>query len=337
MNAAVSPTTALRDALNHALLKCCRGLPATIQSRAILFLIQDSGKPWPGAFDYFQRYYPACYSGLLWMNLRAPAPLAAQAPAWRAAIEALATAMALHRIDDHLVDGELGLSHMLLQLRTRLWSRYEEACAAIAGGSQELRTESVARYFAAIDARNCPPSVPAFRARFVDQAATWTLPLLLSARAMGYTKTIIDAARQLYEALAVALRYIDDLKDWQADVAQGSLSGAIYLLLDHPKGRAQWRDASAQPSPAGRTTPELDRFRIERDTAVNARGSANCGPSILVEALHRKLREDQVLEQALENANREISTAMNLALELNWPELAADLADVRSDWKSRHA
>lgn len=320
MNSVVSQTNALcaalSEAMNQALLERCRALPAAIQTRSVLFLVEDSGLTWPGPFNYFHRYYPVSYSGLVWMNRHAPRPLADADPARAAAIEALATSMALHRIDDHIVDGDLTLSHMLLQLRTELWSGFARACEQITHDGEDMRRDFLDRYFATIDDMQPADSFAGFRKRFTGQMATWTLGLLLFARAAGYPAATIQRARLLYEAFGVAWRYIDDLADWRTDAVRGANASAVYLILN-PDSRTLWH-------------------RCHRENS-SQKDSADAGAPNTLDALEQTLAGDGVLTELYNHAQRELFAAVGHALDLGWPEVARDLDEVRSIWSSRYA
>ncbi|NJM46012.1 MAG: hypothetical protein HC860_07400 [Alkalinema sp. RU_4_3] len=212
--------------LNRQLIPFCQSLPPALQTGAI-FAIQQyfTGFQLGNLQQFFNKFYAPSWTLLGWMGSEA-----ISAAELEQAIHLQGMAYFLHMLDDHLADGQIPISHLMLQLRTQAWMRF------IQGAEQLVLSEScqesliygwINRYFSGMQGAEPVDSLAAYCDRFRQQlSTTLVLPMILADRT-GYNA---DDVQEAYEAFCIAWRLLDDLRDCQEDALAGELSGIYYLL-----------------------------------------------------------------------------------------------------------
>jgi hypothetical protein len=156
-------------------------------------------------------------------------------------------AMFLHRLDDHLDDGEVPATHLVLLLRSEAWRLMIEAFGEGAAGDPEgasLAERFIADYYEGMTGGSEPDSLEGYCALFRKQMATWLVaPVLLARRADDSFAAPVRAA---YESFGIAWRLLDDMTDAREDAISGARS-SVYLLLSR-EGQRLWRDFPAMNS-----------------------------------------------------------------------------------------
>ena len=223
---------ALRTRLGASLRDLARQLPATLVAAATRFLeLEARGR---GGEQILRKFPPPLWSFLLGMDERIPEASAAEARVGQA------SALLLHLLDDHLCDGQLGCDHALLQLRTRVWSRFEAAITSLADGlpgAAAYASASIERYFAAVDRPRAPIPLEDALARARGEMATWSIvPALCAWRSEGVAAR--DTIVEVLERLMVAWRIVDDLDDLAADARAGA-PNLVQCVLS-PAGLIAW-------------------------------------------------------------------------------------------------
>lgn len=216
--------------LNSAIPSMCQtfgpGLASHLAIRIQTSLGKSSLDSLTGFFNLF--YYPA------WTTLY---HLARNQGYGEEQIDSLlrgqAMAMFLHMLDDHLVDGEIPVDHMLLAIRSRAWQIYEDI--TIQGGVPRDRFQnSMHRYVLAVSS---PPeterqtrNLGEYLQRFREQAITWFVLIEQLCQKEPQGEKIL----QMYEEFVFFWRLLDDWRDWEEDLEQGERT-AFTIILEQEK------------------------------------------------------------------------------------------------------
>ena len=219
-----------QKAFNDEITSLCRGLPASQQAGALIFLMNYSGITIGTDMDFFKNYYHPAWTILAHI---AEAGASDGTPDnFPHHIRAHAMAMFLHSLEDHLTDEEIRTDNRTLLLHGEAWRRYRNALDAITREEQNRRMmteEYLDRYFSTIAVPPEEETLEGYCNHFRDQMATWTLtPFLLAQEAgVGIDPEFLCEA---YEAFGIAWRLLDDLNDLEEDLAKGTRSAAYYVL-----------------------------------------------------------------------------------------------------------
>jgi hypothetical protein len=159
-----------------------------------------------------------------------------------------AMAMFLHLIDDHLVDGDIPVTHLFLQLRTEAWTCFADALDRMTEGNpaaREAGTLLVERYFFNVHRPPSRNSLAEYESVFTGEAATWMIAPFLIADRAGYSADRRQLLRHMYEEFCLAWRVLDDLRDALADAVAGHRTAVHHLLT--PSGKAAWNACRQAP------------------------------------------------------------------------------------------
>ena len=238
--------------MNQQLIALCRTLPEPLVDSAILTLQSHyAGSRLVNLLNFYTKFYTPTWSVIYWLQERPPLLTPAEL---ESAYIAQAMAMFLHMLDDHLVDGQLTPTHLLLQLRTKAWMRFSQhtdLLARMVPDGPAVGQALIDTYFGGV---HHPPQVDSLEAychRFRSQLSTGlVVPMLIAARTGCPTAEV----RQAFESFGMAWRLLDDLRDCQSDVYDGEPSGVYYQLT--PEGRAHWEACRGKPDDA----PEWQRL-----------------------------------------------------------------------------
>ncbi len=232
--------------LNEQVTELCQSLPESAHSEAMMFFMKYAGIQLGEPLDFFKGYYRPVWSALHWLAARDGGAGTLSSDSLDNAIRGHAMAMTLHSLDDHLVDGDIPVSHLTLLIRGQAWRRMNEAidrfCADLPGGS-EIAQSLIDDYYSAITERDTPPTLDAYCELFRKQLATGLIMPLLAARKTGGNDGFLFDLRRASESFGIAWRLLDDIQDLEADMADGTQS-AVYVCLGD-KGRVLW-DARGQ-------------------------------------------------------------------------------------------
>ena len=232
--------SAFNRRMNQRLRDLCRRLPRPLRTEALLFLFKQAGIAPDGDFDFFRIYYAPIWTIVpqLWEDriTRNETPN----EGW---LDNLATAQAmsllLHLLDDHLTDGQVPTTHLLLQLRSEAWSFYRSALAGPGPAAQAPIEQMLERYFTGIHDRDTVTDLDTYGARFKLQIGTWLAgPVAFAGEDVKLTNDVIA----FLEHFSLAWRFLDDLQDVEEDAAANQKS-TLYWLLDE-RGRELWSATS---------------------------------------------------------------------------------------------
>jgi hypothetical protein len=231
--------------MNRWVTELCRRVPAPLRDQAALAVQRRLTRSRTnGLANFFDQYYPPAWTVLYWLAEGARSELVQTLLV--PAVKAQAAALFLHQIDDHIVDGQIPIDHLILQLRTQAWMSFQEdldyLTARIEGGP-EIASGMIEDYFVSVHQPSECHSLADFDAAYRGQAATTLVTFVLLAQAGGYDHREVLA---MAEFGVLAWRHLDDLRDWIGDARAGDATGLYHLLSD--RGQAAWRNCRGMPA-----------------------------------------------------------------------------------------
>ncbi len=245
--------------VNNAITDLCRSLPGSLQAEGMLFFMTYAGIRMGEPLDFFRNYYRPAWS----IIPRLAALAGNEIPGLDALTGAHAMAMSLHSLDDHLVDGEVPVSHLALVIRSQMWRRMAEGidsfAAAVPGGPETARG-LIDAYYRGICSMEVPVTLDEYCALFREQMATSLVAPLLLARRVRDDDDFTADVRGAYESFGIAWRLLDDIQDIGEDAARGTRS-AVRVSLDNP-GRDLWDDISRGEVGTGRLCGIIEESRV---------------------------------------------------------------------------
>lgn len=129
--------------LNQQVTGLCRSLSPCMRVGAIMFLMEYMHINVGDTLDYFKQYYPPSWSIVHWLANVHNKLVMISDDYVDSLLGCQAMAMLLHSLDDHLVDGDVPLSHMTLLIRSQAWLRMNECinrfCAGVQDGIETAR------------------------------------------------------------------------------------------------------------------------------------------------------------------------------------------------------
>jgi hypothetical protein len=229
---------------SNEILSLCRSLPESIQTDAMLFLMQYSGIKLGDELDFFANYYSPMWSILYWLShdsISTSKRLTGKDIA--NAVTAQSMAMSLHSLDDHLTDGQVSVSHLSLLLRSQAWTIMNRAFCNLAEGiptGEKTFRSFIDDYYSSIQDPKGPQSLDSYCDLFRKQIALGMIaPILLSMKMTGNSNFARDI--QIAQgSFGIAWRLLDDIRDIGDDIEKGAHS-AIFLSLPK-KMRTQWNN-----------------------------------------------------------------------------------------------
>ncbi|MFH0997211.1 MAG: hypothetical protein V1844_17205 [Pseudomonadota bacterium] len=229
---------------SNEILSLCRDLPKSLQTDAMLFLMQYSGLNPGDKLDFFANYYPPVWSILYWLNCEYTLTAKRLTKGDVAnAVTAQSMAMLLHSLDDHLIDGQVSVSQLTLLLRSQAWTIMNRAfCNLVEGVPAGVKTVQrfIDEYYASFQEPKELKALDTYCDLFRRQMAIGMVaPILLSMK----RTCISDFTRDMeiaYGSFGIAWRLLDDIRDIDDDIKKRSHS-SIYLCLPE-KLRTHWNN-----------------------------------------------------------------------------------------------
>ncbi|HOD16538.1 MAG TPA: class 1 isoprenoid biosynthesis enzyme [Spirochaetota bacterium] len=255
--------------LNDRISALCRSLPRSAQTAALTFLMEYVHINVGEKLDFFKYYYRPAWSVLYWLTAQRHDRRIVSDEEIDAMLDGQAIAMLLHSLDDHLVDGEVPMSHVTLLLRGQAWHRMNEGfnrfCSGITGGI-EIARELIGDYYSGITDKEAPASLDAYCGLFRKQMATWVIMPVLAAMKTGGNAKYVSGLRGAYESFGIAWRLLDDIQDLEADMEKGERS-AVYACLNDD-GRRLWDLLAEKNGDAAAVTSEKICAIIQQECIV---------------------------------------------------------------------
>jgi hypothetical protein len=222
--------------MNRQIIELCRSLPAPLRDSGLLAIQQHfTGFQLANLTNFFTKFYVPSWSLIYWMQQANPMLSEAEL---EQAICAQGLAYFLHMLDDHISDGQIPISHLLLQLRTHAWTTFtrmaQQLAQPLSEGDTIIQT-TLDRYFTGIHNPSEVAGSEAYAGLFRQQlSTTLVIPLLVAHR----TGCQVAPLQQAYEEFCIAWRLLDDLRDCAEDTFAGQKSGIYHLLT--PEYQVLW-------------------------------------------------------------------------------------------------
>jgi len=235
----------------------CSSLPRSIQTDAIVFLMQYSRLNLGDRLDFFANYYPPAWSILYWLSHHSPLPTKRLKKEDVAnAVTAQSMAMFLHSLDDHLIDRQVPVSPLTLLLRSLAWTIMNRASRSLADGiptGERTVRNFINDYYSSMQDSQGPESLDSYCDLFRKQMATWMIaPILLSMKIAG-TSDFTRDVEKAYGSFGIAWRLLDDIRDIGEDIEKRSHSSFYYCLP--AKIRIQWNNHNGANQTAAKHNP----------------------------------------------------------------------------------
>jgi hypothetical protein len=228
--------------MNERVLALCRSLPPFIQTDSLLFLMEYLGVVPGGPLDFFAHYYAPIWSSLYWLNFHlttGDAPSADRAVV--AALTSQSMAMLIHSLDDHLQDGQIPSSPLIIHLRRKAWTLMGAAFKRLAfgiPGGDRIVYDYMEGYTESILDDSKMASLEDYCRRFERQMGIGLIaPVLFATKSSG-SRDLASAMEKALRHFGTAWRLLDDIKDVVTDVECGAHS-SVYLSLPR-EARGLW-------------------------------------------------------------------------------------------------
>jgi hypothetical protein len=228
-----SEERAFYDAFNRHMIDLVYSLPVSMQTESLLFLMQYAGMRIGEKLDLFRNYHSPSWSFLYWIGHAEKVSRRLTPDEMECAAGAQAMAMFLHSLDDHIHDGSMTPSHLLLLLRSQAWLLMKEKLIRFTGGNAVDRAtidDFINTYYEGISSRATLSGLDEYCRLFRRQMATWTLIPYLASLKRYRDRSFADDIKEAYECFGIAWRLLDDINDVEEDMHNHEHSAVYYLL-----------------------------------------------------------------------------------------------------------
>jgi hypothetical protein len=237
--------TDFRRVLDNEVISLCKSLPQSTQANALLFFMKYFRIPFGKEFSIFTKYYVPAWSTIYWLMKLRPEGKPLTTIVEQNAKTAHSMALILHPLDDHLNDGQLEATHLILLLRSQAWMIMTHALRCLADEiheGPEIVAGFLDDYYSSVKHSDGIGSLDTYCDLFRKQMATWLIVPVLVAKALGSDAQFSEAIQSAYESFGIAWRLLDDINDIQIDMKKGARSAVYTCLPDHIK--SYWDDAN---------------------------------------------------------------------------------------------
>lgn len=224
--------------MNDEVISLCKSLPEPAQIDAIFFLMRYFRIPIGQELSIFMHYYVPAWSIIYWLIQSADAHKRFSQEDKHNAKIAHAMALLLHPLDDHLNDGQLEVTHLALLLRSQSWMIMNNAFKRLVNridGGEGILQKFIGDYYSSIIGSEEIRSLDSYCDNFRKQMATWMIVPVLMTKKIFHDEEITDAVQNVYESFGIAWRLLDDIKDIETDMMQGSKSSVYACLPENIK------------------------------------------------------------------------------------------------------
>lgn len=229
---------AFRGQLNHEMLSFCEYLPKSTRMEAALFLVKYLRTSFSDGLNFVNYFYAPAWSILFWLHRSCCNSRKLGTKHMGDAKTGHAMAMFLHAFDDHLVDGQLPVTHLALLMRSQSWTIMNLAFERLAGeAKRELMVVSsfIDDYYSSIGTSDETKSLDSYCDLFKKQMATWLIVPVLMARRADADEEFARSIQAIYSSFGIAWRLLDDLQDIEKDMMKGTHSSLYTCLPDEIK------------------------------------------------------------------------------------------------------
>lgn len=221
------------QSFNDEIISLCRSLPESIQIEAINFCMKYSGIAFGEELNFFKYFYTPTWSILYWLNESSQQFRNLTHVDIKHAVTIQALAMYLHSLDDHLNDGEVPATHLILLIRSQAWMRMNHAteyfCSQLTDGAKRSQT-LLDEYYDTIGKSTEGGSLNQYCDLFKKQMSIGLIAPVLLMNRMAASQNFTDDMITAYCAFGIAWRLLDDIKDIKIDMDKSTHS-AVYVCL----------------------------------------------------------------------------------------------------------
>ncbi len=257
--------------LNGNFISLCRTLPDYMQNPAMFFLLDyfriKVGEP----VDFIYYYYKPLWTIIPRMMESGTRVHELTGPECETAMLGEAMSLFLHSLDDHLNDGDIPSSHLMLLLRSQAWLLFNKAITEFAHEKDEhdIAHFLINDYYTGICTVNEPSGLDEYCNRFRKEMSTMNIMPLLSAKKISRNTDFTEKIKNAMESFGIAWRILDDIQDAEEDIAAGrhtalyhSLPEKVKNLWDTQRNNASEKSATGICEEIYR---ELERGRIAEE------------------------------------------------------------------------
>jgi len=255
-----------RGELNREMLALCEYLPKSMQTEAVLFLMEYLHTSSIGCINFVNYFYAPAWSILFWLHQLCPESVKVKLK-MRDAKAGHAMAMFLHALDDHLTDGQLPVTPLTLLIRSQSWMIMNQALERLARGVEKgtaIVSYLIDDYYSSIGKSNGAASLDSYCNFFRKQMATWLIVPILLAKRISVDEEFSRSIRSAYYSFGIAWRLLDDLQDIKKDMMKGVHSSIYVCLNEDLKG--WWdKDTEEKKDQDGEYVQTILRYVLEKN------------------------------------------------------------------------
>ena len=223
-----------RGELNREMLSLCHYLPQSMRTKAALFLMKYFQASLTSGVNFVNYFYAPAWSILYWLLRSCQDNKKLDSEYIQNAKTSHTMAMFLHAFDDHLIDGQLPITHLSLLMRSQSWMIMTQAYKGLATGVDKgaaIVCGFIDDYYSSIGKSDEFESLDSYCALFRKQMATWLITPILLAKMISPNKEFSRSIQAAYSSFGIAWRLLDDLQDIEKDMMNG-VHSSIYVCLN---------------------------------------------------------------------------------------------------------
>jgi hypothetical protein len=265
----------LYEILNNQISYLCKSIPEHMQNKAMFFMLNYSHINIGEQLDFYKNFYKPVWTIIHAMAESGAAIHELGKPEYGTAMCGQAMALFMHSLDDHLNDGEILPSHLLLLLRSQAWMQFNKAITEFAdtNDATDLAHLLINEYYEGMYPDKEPASLDEYCDLFKKEISTWyIMPMLAAMKVFGNMEKVFEIKKAMGH-FGVAWRLLDDIQDAEEDLTFGrhtaiyhSISADAKMLWDAEKQKKAGENTDADVHEE--IFRELAAGNIVRDLAV---------------------------------------------------------------------
>ncbi len=223
-----------RDELNREMLSLCEYLPNSMRTKAALFLVEYLQASFSSGLNFVNYFYAPSWSILFWLLRFCPDNKKLESAFIEDAKIGHTMAMFLHAFDDHLIDGQLPITHLALLMRSQSWMIMNHAYKRLANRVEkgaEIVRDFINDYYSSIATSDETQSLDSYSTIFRKQMATWLIAPILLAKMICADEEYSRSIQSAYCSFGISWRLLDDIQDIEKDMIKG-VHSSIYVCLN---------------------------------------------------------------------------------------------------------
>jgi hypothetical protein len=223
-----------RAELNREMLSLCEYLPKSMQTKATLFLMKYLHASFNDGLNFVNYFYTPAWSILFWLCQSCPNNRKPDPKYVKDAKTGHTMSMFLHALDDHLIDGQLPVTHLTVLMRSQSWMIMNQALERLAKGVAKgpaIVDAFIDDYYSSIGKSDQTESLDSYCDFFKKQMATWLIVPVLMAKRMSADEEFSHSIHSAYCSFGIAWRLLDDMQDIEKDMKRG-VHSSVYVCLN---------------------------------------------------------------------------------------------------------